>query len=421
MRAQLFLFAQVFVGFLTAGELRAAPLSWQASVAEALEANSDVRAANEKLRAAEYATQGSYSAFFPQLNASLTYTRTKGVDTFNLADPVNRYGATLSASQNLFNGFQDRARVDQARASREAAEASAASAKAKASYDLKSAYAGLLYAQRSVLLQGEIERRRGDNLRLVELRFNSGRENKGSVLLSRAYLRQARHETLQAQNAARTSLAHLARVLGWNGPREVELSEEVPSAASLEQLDFRAMSLQTPDRRQALAQEASSAAGVALARGAFFPTLGLDGSRGRQGTTWFPANDRWSFGVTLSLPLFSGGRDYYATRGAAATSAAATITREGVDREQVAKLEQTYAAFLEARSKVEVEEAFLEAAKTRSEIARNKYNNGLSSFDDWDLIENDLIQRQKSVLLGRRERVIAEAAYEQAQGKGVLP
>ena len=53
--------------------------------------------------------------------------------------------------------------------------------------------------------------------------------------------------------------------------------------------------------------------------------------------------------------------------------------------------------------------------------SRNKYNNGLQSFEDWDGIENDLITRQKTSLLSSRQRIVAEANWEQAQGKGVIP
>jgi hypothetical protein len=57
----------------------------------------------------------------------------------------------------------------------------------------------------------------------------------------------------------------------------------------------------------------------------------------------------------------------------------------------------------------------------RAEIARSKYNNGLLSFEDWDLIENDLINRQKALLVSVRERVTAEAGWEQARGEGAIP
>jgi outer membrane protein TolC len=56
----------------------------------------------------------------------------------------------------------------------------------------------------------------------------------------------------------------------------------------------------------------------------------------------------------------------------------------------------------------------------RAEIARSKYNNGLTTFDDWDLIESDLINRQRAVLSSQGNRVVAEAAWEQAQGRGAL-
>jgi hypothetical protein len=43
------------------------------------------------------------------------------------------------------------------------------------------------------------------------------------------------------------------------------------------------------------------------------------------------------------------------------------------------------------------------------------------TFEDWDIIENDLIQRLKTFLQSQRDRVIAEASWELAQGKGVIP
>ena len=69
---------------------------------------------------------------------------------------------------------------------------------------------------------------------------------------------------------------------------------------------------------------------------------------------------------------------------------------------------------------MKVDSAYVEAAEAREKISRQKYNNGLSTFDEWDLIESDLIKRQKSLLLSERDRVVAEAAWEQVQGKGVL-
>jgi outer membrane protein TolC len=63
----------------------------------------------------------------------------------------------------------------------------------------------------------------------------------------------------------------------------------------------------------------------------------------------------------------------------------------------------------------------MEAAKLRAEIARRKYNNGLLIFDDWIIIENDYVTYSKNYLFTKRDRVIAEANWEYAQGEGVIP
>jgi hypothetical protein len=70
--------------------------------------------------------------------------------------------------------------------------------------------------------------------------------------------------------------------------------------------------------------------------------------------------------------------------------------------------------------KLEVDALFVEAGTSRARIAKEKYNNGLLTFDEWDIIENDLITRQKTLVQTERDRVIAEALWEQVQGRGVI-
>lgn len=129
---------------------------------------------------------------------------------------------------------------------------------------------------------------------------------------------------------------------------------------------------------------------------------------------------RWSFGVTLSLPLFNGGKDLYTTQSASSLLRAAYFNQAHVDRTLLAKLQQLSASYEEAVQQLAVDQDFVQAAQVRAEIGRQKYNNGLLNFEDWDTIESDLIVRQKNVLQGQRDRIVNEAAWEQALGKGVL-
>jgi outer membrane protein TolC len=312
--------------------------------------------------------------------------------------------------------------VEQAQQESQAAYASLQLARAKVSYDLKAAYANMLYAKETEKITKDFQKRREDNLRMVELRYQSGRENKGSLLLSQAYLAQAKVDVLKARNARETSQSDLRKVLGWDDERDFDIEETLPLQEKVSPaVDYKAIAAATPLRLQAEAQVGVSQAGVTSARSGFYPSLSLTGSLGKADTQFFPERDRWSVGATLSWPLFGGGKDYYASQSATSGLRAAKSNLSNVERGLQSTLKKAHTAFIEAVEDFKVSEAFLKAAQSRAEIARSKYNNGLMTFDEWDIIENDLINKSKIFLQAKRERILAEAAWEQAQGTGVIP
>ena len=394
------------------------PLTWEACVQEAWARNADVRTARATLEASRFQLQSAYSGYLPQLSASTSYTDINDPAATGTSTP---YTASISVTQNLFAGFQDQGKVAQGAANYTVAEAGLTAAAARLNHDLRSAFAGLSYAQNNFTLTDEIVRRLQENVRLVELRYEGGRENKGSYLLTKATLGQARFEHLQARQALATAQAQLARALGREPSDELRVTGAAPGELPPAKPDFVRLAEQTPEYRQAVAQEKSAAAGVTLARAPLYPSLNLTGTTARDGANWFPDDQRRTVGLTLSVPIFSGGKDYYGAKGAISNLAAATSSKESVDRQVLVKLKQAHAAFVESVEKLKVDEDFLEAAATRADIARAKYQNGLISFEDWDRIENDLILRQKTLLQSRRERVNAEAVWELTIGRGLAP
>lgn len=394
-------------------------LTWEACVQEATANNPEIRAARAGLEASVFSAEGAYSGYLPQLSAGAAYTDTSG--TVIATTSQSAYITTLSLSQNLFAGFQDRAKVAQGAANRDVAAASLAAAKAKLSQDLKTAYIGLRYAQDNVILTENIVRRSEENYRLVELRFESGNENKGSYLLTKASLAQARYDNLQARQNLVSAQAQLDRVLGRGETDGLEVRGDIPLGEPGTAPDFRQVAREVPDYQQAAAQQKSAAAGVTLARSGLYPSLNLSGSVGRTGDNWAPEDSRRTVGLNLNIPIYSGGKDYYATKSAVSSLEAAASNTDSAEYQLVVRLKQSYAGYVESVEKLKVDQAFLDAAKTRATIARTKYNNGLMTFEDWDIIESDLIQREKSFLQSQRDRVVAEAAWEQAQGKGVIP
>lgn len=410
-----------FIALLSVGvalPVRAEPLTWSACIAEAAARNAELQAAQASLDAARYASRGAYSGFLPQISAAAAHTESSGS---LVTAPPAAYSGSVTATQNLFSGFLDTAKVEQAAGNLEVAEASHAAARAQLSLDLKNAFAGLRYAQDNVELTSRIVERLAENVRLVELRFEGGRENKGSLLLTRATLAQARYDNLQAQQSLVSAQSQLARVLGRADSELLSVTEPVPTGTPQPVDDFAALARATPNYRLLAAQERAAAAGVVLARAAFYPSLNLTGTLSREGADWFPEGTRRTVGVNVTIPIFNGGRDYNATRSSAASRDAAGFNKEGTERQLLVSLRQGYAAYVAAVEKLKVDAAYIEAAEARAQIARSKYNNGLMSFEDWDRIESDLILRQKGWLASQRDRVTAEATWEQIQGKGVIP
>lgn len=401
-------------------------LSWRECVELALKNNNNLKSAIATERSTNYLNNASVSGFLPQATATLSSNRGNNGNSTNpsltTVSSINQaYNGSISVTQNLFNGFSDVGKFDQTKANNMVSKANVQIVKAQVSYDLKYAHENLSYAKESVALLDNIIKRREDNLHIIELRFKSGMENKGSLLLAQAYLEQAKYDRMQGANLIETARTQLCRALGVSDCKAYDIKDITPiSKPSAEKVDLKIAIEKTPQHIQAVAQEQAAKAGILISQASFMPSLNVTAAKGQRGTSLFPQNDYWSVGMNLTFPFFTGGKDYYNTRSAYSTSSAARENRENIDQQILVSLRQAYNSYLESIAKLKVDENFKDAAKLRADIARSKYNNGLLTFENWDTIETDLINRQKNYLQSKLNRVTYEAAWEQAQGKGVF-
>ncbi len=402
--------------------IHAHTIDWQTGLTLIQQNNPEWLAANQTLESTRALEDSARSGFLPKLSGSISSSQSYGEITSNSSKRSE--SVALNLSQNLFSGFADLARYSEAKQNTRIAEMTWKQSKAKISYDYKSAYAGVVYAQEYVTLTQKILDRRKENLNIVQLRFNSGRENKGSVLLSEAYYQQAVYDSIQAGLQLDVAQNTLAQVLGLSlmddklvVVQDIPMTELAESSA----IDFKKLGTLTLDYQKAMAQADAAKFTHDQNKAAYYPSLDLTGSIGKSDSVFPPENDRWSVGVSLTIPIFSGGRDYANELSARYRRVAAEVNRTTVSFQMIVKLKQAYSQFRLAIEKVKVDEKFKQAAQMRSEIAKKKYNNGLMSFDDWDVVENDLIQREKNSLTSSRDRVVGSANWDQAQGIGLWP
>ena len=402
----------------------ATTLTWPSCVDLAVKNNAELQVSQAQLRSQESSEKAAFSTFLPKLKGSVGYSQgdAYSINNSNSTNTTTAYSTSLNLSQNLFAGFQDQGQLEIEGLKTRSSRLRLQITKAKVSHELKVAFESLRNAQDYQKLAQEILRRREDNLRLVNLRFESGRENKGSVLLSEAYLSQSQYDQLLAQNALRTSRALLMEALGQDNLTDVEVLGGLPLFDPEPTPAFEKIATETPAYLIVVNDEKIAELNRQISRASFYPSLDLSGTVTQIGEQ-FPPEDtrRWSVGFTLSFPFFNGGKDYNNARSATAAHEASTAERTRTRRDILVQIEQAYATYAQATAKLKVDENFRKAAFLRAEIARKRYNNGLVSFEDWDLVENDLINRQKNYLQSLRDRVEAESAWIQAQGKGAIP
>jgi outer membrane protein TolC len=172
----------------------------------------------------------------------------------------------------------------------------------------------------------------------------------------------------------------------------------------------------TPFLETLVAKKAAARFGLQSAKAEFFPQVYANTSAGRTDSHWPPGNDEWSVGVTLTFPLFEGGR-----RWAEVSKARAVLNQAQADERSnrdsvILTLEQTWTNWQNTVDTVAVQKQFLQAAEERARITRAQYANGLIVFDNWTIIEDDLVQAQKALLDAQANAFIAEAQWIQAQG-----
>jgi outer membrane protein TolC len=417
--------------------LPAVTLSWEDCVRLASESNPDlVTARNEWLSVQQNETV-ALSGFLPSLSAQTSVTQTGSssqsggtgaivsngvvISQGGSGSKINtNYVASLNLKQNLFNGMEDYTRYQQSKYRTQASFWAFEQVKSTVTFSLKEAFANLAYAQESLELSRSIENRRESNYKLVSVRYDNGRENKGSVLLAEAYYEQAKLDVIRAVDALNVAKSKLLTLLNKDYLEDVRLEGKVPMIGLEEKKDIALLALETPSYKQSEAQEISSGNDSKIAHSNFLPSLDLTGNLLRQGQSYFPERERWNVALTLTIPLFDGFKDYATVKSAVFTRYAAESRKRSALVTLIPKLRDAQNQARQSDIKYGIDEKFQKASGTRAEIARAKYNNGLITFEDWDIIENELIQRQTSFLQSKRDRIVKYATWENLLGRRAI-
>ena len=237
-------------------------------------------------------------------------------------------------------------------------------------------------------------------------------------MTAQANLAQADFEVEQAKRNTVVAQRRFLTRLGRNHFLPVEVQGELEfNPSDRVKPDLENLAETTPFLRQLIVLKEAARWGVQSAKADFFPQIYATGSAGRSASNWPPDRDEWSLGASLNVPLFEGGaRVATVSRAGSFLNQAEAEERSGRNG-VILTLEETWSEFQDAVELVDVQKKFLDAAKEREKIAESEYSTGLISFNNWIIIEDNLVRAEKIYLDARANALVAEANWKQAKGE----
>ncbi|MFA5144466.1 MAG: TolC family protein [Candidatus Omnitrophota bacterium] len=395
-------------------------LTWQECIKEAAKNHPDLIAAQEEVKQSEAAKKITASTLYPQVDADLTAStgRTDSSGSSAGSSVADSYGYGLTGTQLIFDGTKTISNVKAAAENINASKQNFKYTSATVRYRLRSAYISLLKVQELLKITQQIYDIRRSNLELITLRYESGLEHKGALLTAEADLADAQYQILQAQRSVEVSQRQLIKEMGRIkfSPMTVKGDFKVSDTAKAKP-DFETIAKNNPSLQQIIAQANAAQFSLKAAYADFYPTLSGAAGANKAGTHWSPEGDQWNLGLTLSLPIFEGG-----LRSAQVSQAKAYLNQlkenERSTRDSIVlTLEQKWADLQDTIANVDVQYKTLIATEERSRIAQAEYSIGFITFDNWTIIEDNLVKQKNTYLNARANALLAEAGWIQAKGE----
>jgi len=402
---------------------RATELSWQAFfadpqlkalIARAIERNRDLAIAVARIEEARGQYRIQDADRLPTVGASADATRSRGASLTGVGtDTTNRYSVGVGVTSFELDFWGRVKNLSEAARSQYFATQQAARAfRLTLVRDVASTYFASHGAEEQIALAEATVTSRREGLRIAKLRLDAGVTSALDYRQSETLLTQAETELANLKLVKAQSDNYLAVLVG--GPMPAGLPEPLPLAAQAMPPALSAglpsdLLVARPDIVSAEEQLRAARANIGAARAAFFPSISLTGSIGFASTSLDSlfGNDglTWSFGPSISLPIFDFGRNKANLTVAEARENIAVATYEKTVQTAFREVADALAGRRYLAEQVEAQDRGTLAQRRIADLARKRYREGVSSYLEVLDAERNLFASEQQLIELRRAQV----------------
>lgn len=278
-----------------------------------------VRQAEEAVKSAGYNVKMARAALLPVLNASAAYTRVEPVATVHFEDmdlsfsPKNNYDAGLSLRQLIYDFGKNRPKIEAAKVKEEAARLQQDELYQSLALNTVQLYYLNCFTRQAIAIKQQELGDYEEMLRQAEIRTRTGSSTSFDLLNTQVSQSAVNTQLTELRSNLRTLQVQLSVLADTTVTETFPLNQgfEIhPNLSSLDDLLSVAYTsrpeMEFADKQIAVARLEESAA-----RRAYNPSLDLSAAAG--GKNGYPLHiDRmklnYEAGLTLSIPLYEGGR-----------------------------------------------------------------------------------------------------------------
>jgi outer membrane protein, multidrug efflux system len=362
--------------------------------------------------------------FMPSLTAGTTFASySERFFNFATLDETFRHtNATLVASYTLL-GAGKLAGVRRSRAAVASAEASDVATRFHTALVTDAAYYAVLAEHDLSRVAADRLRRATEQLGVARVRVQAGETISTDSLQLLLEVNRARLEVLRRDSALTVTRLRLGRLIGLPGPTDAAPLDTAAPRPLPVTLDAAVAELRArgPELVAVRAAERSAGAALAAQRETYLPDVMLSATASAFDSDFFPSARKVNqFAVTVSWPLWDGGRREVSVARARAQRDVARAQREERERATAEDMAQAYNGYETARAGIALTLVGVSVSTENYRVQGARYREGATTILDLLEAQVGLSESEAALVQARYAARLALAQLEALLGRRVL-